>query len=238
MEFNIDLAGKVFSCRLEPSKRLRRVYIHLHPQDGLIVRTPAAMSPSSAEKLLKTKEEWIKAEIEELSRLCPRREYRDGEKIPYLGKDMFLKISGNSNCHRASWSESELHLTFPSMRQGLDREQVRALLSRVYMDKAKKWLPERVERINASSFGYEIKRVTVKNQARILGSCSSLGNLNFNWRLILAPVAVIDYVIVHELTHLMEMNHSKVFWQAVAQKCPDYQKHRVWLRIMGRTLYI
>lgn len=238
MNYTIDLAGKVYSWYLDPSKRLRKVYIHLHPQEGIIVRAPAGTSPSSVEKLLKARAEWIKVEVEEMSRLCPRREYRDGEIIPYLGKGIQLKISGKTNRLGARWLESELHLTFPSMGQGLDREQVRALLSRAYMDKAKKWFPKRVERINASSFGYEIKRVSVKNQVRILGSCSNLGNLNFNWRLILAPVEVIDYVIIHELTHFKEMNHSKLFWQAVAHTCPDYQKYRVWLRTMSRTLYL
>jgi predicted metal-dependent hydrolase len=91
---------------------------------------------------------------------------------------------------------------------------------------------------NNRYFGYNISRVTIKGQARILGSCSSLGNLNFNWRLLLAPLEVVDYVIVHELAHMEEMNHSDKFWHVVERACPDYKLHRKWLKDWSAALYI
>ncbi|MBI5624326.1 MAG: M48 family metallopeptidase [Elusimicrobia bacterium] len=79
-------------------------------------------------------------------------------------------------------------------------------------------------------------KLRIKDQSTRWASCSKKGNLNFNWRLLWAPPEVLDYVIVHELCHLVEMNHSKRYWAQVAVWCPDYKKHRKWLRVHGRDL--
>jgi predicted metal-dependent hydrolase len=75
----------------------------------------------------------------------------------------------------------------------------------------------------------EFKRITVRNQKSRWGSCSHLLNLSFNWRLIMVPEEVLDYVVIHELCHLKEMNHKKVFWRTVAGYCPRWREHRAWL---------
>ena len=80
-------------------------------------------------------------------------------------------------------------------------------------------------------------RISIREQKTRWGSCSSAGNLNFNWRLIFAPEEVLDYVVVHELAHRIEMNHSKAFYQIVAQVLPDYQASRKWLRDNGASLW-
>lgn len=78
--------------------------------------------------------------------------------------------------------------------------------------------------------------VTIRDQKTRWGSCSSRGTLSFNYRLIFAPPAVLDYVVVHELCHLTHMNHSKEFWNMVGSVMPDYQTHKRWLREHGREL--
>ena len=80
------------------------------------------------------------------------------------------------------------------------------------------------------------KRITIRDQKTRWGSCSVKGNLNFNWRLILAPAEVLDYVVVHELAHLKEMNHSGRFWKQVETVMPDFAKHRLWLKQNGDML--
>ena len=77
---------------------------------------------------------------------------------------------------------------------------------------------------------YDINKVFIKGQKTRWGSCSSAGNLNFNWRLAMAPTEVIEYVVIHELCHRIEMNHSKEFWRLVQEKCPDFKKHKAWLK--------
>lgn len=79
-------------------------------------------------------------------------------------------------------------------------------------------------------------RISIRDQKTRWGSCSSDGNLNFNWRLILAPEEVLDYVVIHELAHRREMNHSKRFWDQVAAVMPDYRKQRQWLKQNGDLL--
>ena len=90
----------------------------------------------------------------------------------------------------------------------------------------------------ARQIGVTYGRITVRDQKTRWGSCSQTGNLNFNFRLILAPSEVLDYVVVHELCHRRQMNHSAQFWQEVAQVLPDYRKRKAWLtengwRLMG-----
>ena len=96
-------------------------------------------------------------------------------------------------------------------------------------------LPLRVS-FFASLVGADYGRITVRCQKTRWGSCSSQGNLNFNCLLMLAPPEVRDYVVVHELCHRLEMNHSRRFWAAVERVCPDYQDHKKWLRENGPAL--
>lgn len=88
----------------------------------------------------------------------------------------------------------------------------------------------------AERMGVSYNKITIRDQKTRWGSCSGKGNLNFNWRLVLAPVAVLDYVVVHELAHRKEMNHSSRFWNIVGEMMPDYQTHRSWLRNHGNNL--
>lgn len=81
-----------------------------------------------------------------------------------------------------------------------------------------------------------VKRVTIKDQRSLWGSCSEVGNLNFNWRVVLAPPEVLDYLVIHELAHLREMNHSARFWAHVGEHCADYKARRKWLRDNARRL--
>lgn len=80
------------------------------------------------------------------------------------------------------------------------------------------------------------KRITIRDQKTRWGSCSTAGNLNFNWRLVLAPREVLDYVVIHELAHRREMNHSAAFWRIVEAEMPDYRKYRDWLKKNGSFL--
>ncbi|XCP84181.1 SprT family zinc-dependent metalloprotease [Roseburia hominis] len=89
----------------------------------------------------------------------------------------------------------------------------------------------------ASLMGVSFERISIRDQKTRWGSCSDKGNLNFNWRLILAPPGVLDYVVVHELSHRKEMNHSPRFWEIVEEVMPDYRKYRSWLRENGGVLH-
>lgn len=102
-------------------------------------------------------------------------------------------------------------------------------------DKAVKYIPKRVAYF-AEIVGVEYGRITIRNQKTRWGSCSGKGNLNFNCLLMLAPPEIIDYVVVHELCHRKEMNHSTAFWNEVSKVIPDYKRSVQWLKDEGGTL--
>ena len=131
------------------------------------------------------------------------------------------------------------------MQQGRmqEREKMRQQ-ARIHLDAAQeKELRERAKSVLAQrtayfawQIGVTYGRIIVRDQKTRWGSCSQTGNLNFNFRLILAPLEVLDYVVVHELCHRRQMNHSAQFWQEVAQVLPDYRKRKAWLTENGWRL--
>lgn len=102
-------------------------------------------------------------------------------------------------------------------------------------EKALEYIPDRVEYFS-KQIGVTYGRITIRNQKTRWGSCSSKGNLNFNCLLMLTPEEVIDYVVVHELCHRKEMNHSKAFWSEVENVLPDYRSHVKWLKEEGSNI--
>lgn len=111
-----------------------------------------------------------------------------------------------------------------------------ALVKR-YRDAAKEYIPARVEYYSRFVRG-NYKKIAIRDQKTRWGSCSESGTLSFSWRLMLAPPAVLDYVVVHELCHFENMNHSKDFWQAVENILPDYKERRRWLKEHGAELML
>lgn len=147
-----------------------------------------------------------------------KKNMQDGMPIPIEGKNYLLlcreegpddvQIDGN----RIIVSGMEGN---PLITRVIIREYLQNL--------AMKRLEERV-RYHAERIGVHPKSITLREQKTKWGSCSSLGNLNFNWKLIMAPPEALDYVVVHELCHMLEMNHSPAFWAQVEKHCPDYKK--------------
>ena len=135
---------------------------------------------------------------------------------------------------KSGWIEKTLQKVNAEKTAGeeapLSLEDIRELA-----DRALKELPPRV-RYFASLMGVTYGRITIRNQTGRWGSCTSVGNLNFNCLLMLAPEEVRDYVIVHELAHRKEMNHSAAFWEQVEAVLPDYRERERWLKTQGKVL--
>ena len=136
---------------------------------------------------------------------------------------------------RREWIEK--HLAAAAQREAslqavprMTREEIEALAK-----EALAWFPPRVQMF-AVKMGIRYGRITIRNQKTRWGSCSSDGNLNFNCMLMLCPEEIRDYVIVHELCHRLEMNHSPRFWAEVEKQLPDYRKLKKWLKANGQTI--
>ncbi len=130
---------------------------------------------------------------------------------------------------KSPWIES--HLARPVTTQPPLTEEEKAAL----MAAAREDIPRRMEKF-APLVGVSVGRITIRCQHTRWGSCSNKGNLNFNCLLMLCPPWVRDYVVIHELCHRREMNHSPRFWELVSENCPDYAAARKWLRTEGRTI--
>lgn len=131
--------------------------------------------------------------------------------------------------HRTQMKERQQMKTQEPVRR-LSPQDIRALA-----DQAMQIIPDKV-RFYAEKIGVDYGRVTIRNQKTRWGSCSAKGNLNFNCLLMLAPEDVLDYVVIHELCHRKEMNHSPRFWSEVAKIMPDYKNSKIWLKENGNDI--
>ncbi len=135
---------------------------------------------------------------------------------------------------KSGWIEKHLasvrEMKAAGERAPLTMEEIRALAERAVAE-----IPPRVQ-VFAARMGVSFGRITIRSQHSRWGSCSSEGNLNFNCLLMLAPPEILDYVIVHELSHRIQMNHSPAFWAEVAKVLPDYKSREKWLKTEGKIL--
>lgn len=168
-----------------------------------------------------------------MARLPIATPFGDGTVVPLRGQPH--RIVHRANERGTVWTENivdgELLLCVAGRAPHVNR-RVRDFLKR----EAKREL-ETASRRAAEKLGVAIKRVSVRDQSSRWGSCSSTGALSFSWRLILAPSFVLEYLAVHEVAHLVEMNHSPRFWRLVDQHCPDTARAKAWLKAHGSDLH-
>ncbi len=208
-------------------------------QDAVIVRLPLALDGSGEAKAAafigENLEKWLKKNPDLLARFS-KKKYQNGDQILVGERAYQLEIveSNDRKSHGAKLLRGRvvsIELSAPDSETG-KQNAISTLLSRVV---AADFLPEmtrRVLEINEiffKKFNKHIKSVRLKNNSSNWGSCSSSGNLNFSTRLLFAPADVVDYVIIHELAHLIELNHSDRFWQLVYDAMPDYREKEIWL---------
>ncbi|NLF52345.1 MAG: M48 family metallopeptidase [Leptolinea sp.] len=178
------------------------------------------------EKLLRDYSEWI---IEKQQKLTKRKERLEKKSLPegqilLMGRPMLLEIKDAGKLGR----QQVAHL--PGRIQVLaGKSKPTSLLQKWLANQAEAMIIKQV-RMRAVEMGVRPTSLSIRNQRTRWGSCSLKGSLSFNWRLIMAPPEVLDYVVVHELAHMKEHNHSKAFWAVVHRYCPDYVKHRTWLK--------
>ncbi len=196
----------------------------------VIVRAPMRTDLDYIEKLVFQKRFWIakkKKQALKNSGLVKAKNFVDGEDFLYLGKNYKLKIT---DCDKINLTDN---LYFPKKYLSDSRTK----MIEWYKEKA---LEKIIERVNFYSqiTNWKFKSISITNAKKRWGSCGPTGSLNFSWRLIMAPVSVIDYVAVHELAHIPEKNHSSRFWEKVKAIFSDYKNQRKWLKDNGKNLIV
>ena len=218
------------------SARRKTVGIGVSPDDRVTVRAPFSLDERRIREIVEEKSAWIIKRMalnrERAGRIRPR-EYADGEEFFFLGKPYLLeRVMG---WRGVALMDGRLCVGVP--RTGGEREgrRIALCISRWYRAHA---LGILVERVNAfrERLGVNSCAVRIKTLRSRWGSCSTRGNLNFNWLLVLAPLEIIDYVVVHELCHFVHHDHSTRFWKLVESVLPDYRERRRWLKTNGFSL--
>jgi len=201
-------------------------------------RMPYTMLPGEKREQLKRFEQWVADQFskdERLQHQFVKKQYNDNEQIT-VGKHTYTIhiTTEDRKSHHGSLKGTDIYLRLsPNDTQMHRQKAIRHLLSRVI---AHHQLPEITHRVNYWNdhyFNKPINNIKIKLNQSNWGSCSTKGNINLSSRLLFAPDPVIDYVIVHELAHLIEMNHSDRFWKVVEDVMPDYQKKEKWLKEYG-----
>ena len=226
----ITLGGREVRYSIRRSARARRMSLRVLPGIGLEVVLPRGFSLREASTLVRRNQGWVLRSLDRLKVSDVQRiELADGASLPFIGTTLTLRVAGAASRNSARRNGDILTV---SLTAGTPPA---AAVENWYRAQAKKLATERAA-VHAVALGVEFGRITIKDTRSRWGSCSSKGNLNFSWRLLLGPEAVLDYVIAHEVAHLKELNHSPAFWAHVATLCPDFKTHRAWLRKHGREL--
>lgn len=210
-------------------------------RDGnLTVKAPSWAERSKIDAFVSSKEEWILATAARLQREREKaREGRlrleNGDVLSYLGEKRVLTVIREQRSRaRVKCVMERLLMWVP---YEADYELRRACLEKWYRGQAQYVFTQKA-REYAGILDVDFKEIHIKDQKSRWGSCSGRGNLNFNWRLLMAPEPVCDYVILHELCHLRFMDHSASFWGLVESICPEYKRYRGWLKENGGQLYV
>jgi hypothetical protein len=214
--------------KLIRSKR-RTIALIIERDGSFTVRAPLRAPNAAIETFIQQKADWITRTREKIKNVQPvlAKQYADGEKFLFLGSSFDLKLVGLQK----PWLRFENGFTLHRAVQ----EKGEQVFTRWYKERAFEIISERVKQYS-QKYNFTPKQVKISSAKTRWGSCSPNGTLNFTWRLVMAPLEVIDYVVVHELTHLRVKNHSSKFWKAVESIYPEYKKQRKWLKENGEKL--
>ncbi len=234
----IEIAGTRVPVRIHRERRTgARACIR---RDAAVLRIPLHLPQWEEQRLWQWFEGWIRMQLEKSSHLLEQfklKTYADGDVLQVGERRYHLMVEDHDGAgHSARLKAGVIYLKLTRKEQETVRQHsIRTLLSRIVAKDQLPSITRRVHELNALYFKQTILSVRLKNNRSNWGSCSRTGNINLSTRLLFAPPEVQDYVIIHELAHLLEFNHSKRFWQLVAAADPEYKSHAAWLKMHGHS---
>ena len=210
---------------IRPSARARRLSLRVSRLDGRVTLTlPHGASRRHALAFVEDKADWIRRHLADRPDL---RRPMPGTTLPFRGTDHPIMTGPGRSVRLQDQTIEVPHR---------DPERTPARLMAFLKHEARAALAPAVDR-HAASLGVTPTRLTLRDTRSRWGSCSARGDLMFSWRLVMAPPEVLDYVAAHEVAHLVEMNHSRAFWDTVARTCPGYEAPRRWLKDNAEALH-
>ncbi len=218
------------SPKIIRSKR-KTIALVVQPDGELLVRAPQRATQKQINEMLEKYADWIvkkQAEAKAKQRAFAPRQFKEGEVFLFLGEKYALELTN------AKKSTFTLNGKFQLAKSA--QGEAKEIFERWYKKEARRIFKERVA-YYAKKHDFDVKQVKLSSARTRWGSCSSKGYINLTWRLVMAPLEIIDYVVVHELCHLREANHSKAYWAQVAAIMPDYKTRRKWLKENGTKFH-
>jgi predicted metal-dependent hydrolase len=207
------------------SDRARRVRVVVEPTGAIEVVLPRRAPQREAAAAVAELRPWIERRLAEAGALRERLAERAGT-LPFLGEDLLVqRVAGRSRVHR----RGDVLL----VPDGDAKPAIERWYRRMARDEVVPLLDEAVD-----ALGVDYASVRIANQRTRWGSCSTTGAMSFNWRLLLGPFDILEYVVWHEACHLVHMDHSRRFWSLLEHHLPDYREPRRWLRDNGATLVL
>lgn len=224
----IAVDGRIVSVTVRRHARAKSYRLSIPHSGGPVLTLPPQGRWPEAQDFLRRHVHWLAAR---LPRAAQPIAFAAGSVIPLRGVEHLIAASGKVRGQIETVMDATgLILVVPGDPQHQQRRLTDWLKHQANADLAARCA------IHARTLGVTVKAIKLRDQASRWGSCSSTGNLNFNWRLVLAPAFVLDYVAAHEVAHLVQMNHSPAFWATVEQALPDMAQGRAWLKAHGRAL--
>lgn len=209
--------------------RRSSITIQITPQGELVVKAPKFMPQFVIDKFLHEKSDWIEKTLAKVStRQTKQKTYHEGEEFLFLGITHTLKF-----VDRIEVSAKNGKLLFPKALVF----RIKKELENWYKNKAKEIITRRVS-YHAKQMGKEYTSVMFSQTSSKWGTCTHENKLQFNWKLVMAPLIVLDYVVIHELAHTIYKHHQNSFWKEVARFTPAYKQHRKWLNDHAHLLTI
>ena len=219
------MAGSEFDFRVRRSPRARRVRVSVDGTGEVEVVLPKRAPERAAAQAVRELTPWIERRRRTLARAAAEIARPEGT-VPFLGRDLRLVPQpGRERVHRRGDD-----LLVP-------KRDAAAAIERWYRRQARAEIAPRLDAATARA-GTSYTGLTIRGQKTRWASCSTTGHMSFNWRLLLAPEAVLDYVVEHEVCHLERMDHSPRFWALLESRVPDWREHARWLRRYGPTLVL
>ncbi len=227
-----SLYGKPLPYLVKRSDR-RTLQISIHPDQNIVVHAPHKTSLADIHNILTKRAYWIDKTLRQLEKLPPSlgsRQWISGETHRYLGRQYRLDIN-QGKIKSIKLKNGFFQITVPDTN---DKKMIESLMQQWYKEHAISIFEEHLQKcIHQSKSILELSQVTITLKIRPMksrwGSCNNKGTINLNLELIKASIDCIDYVIMHELCHLKEMNHSKKFWQLLSQSMPDWESRKAKL---------
>jgi predicted metal-dependent hydrolase len=226
---------------IEYAEDKKDVSIIVEWMEGIRLIAPKDINAKQIEDIVQKKAPTILKKLKEVNEIKEPplpKEFVSGEKFTYLGRNYRLKVKKDKDIQKAqlAFVRGKFIATVPlEIAEKEKRQQLIELFKIWYVEHGKAKIQSRLK-LFCSKMGVTPNEVHLKEQRMRWGTCTSEGNIYLNWRIIMSPMAVVDYVLVHELAHLKYMNHNDAYWNFVRSILPDYEQRKEWLRINGPSL--